>query len=77
MTLQEWREHPEYKVCMNKILKWKKGKKYTVYYCYIPEKKRWFIQTVLDDAVKQGLIESVALGLNLDLLHTEETFLRK
>ena len=74
MTITELRNHPEYTVCFDKIKSYKKGFTFTLYYEQIPRAKGNALKIVMQDAIKAGLLESVAIGLAIDGTMTDETF---
>lgn len=76
MSVEELRKHPEYKLCMDKIKKYRKGFKFTIPYYKMTTGQRNGMGVVLYDAQKQGLISSVAVDFSLDLEITEETFIK-
>lgn len=76
MQIEELRNHPEYKLCMDRIKKYRRGFKFTIPYYKMTTGQRNAMMFILRDAVKMGLIESVATGLNLELDITDETFIR-
>ncbi len=76
MTRDELRKEPGYIEAHKKIESYKKGFKFTVNYNEIPAPKRRAMEYLLDDCEKEGLIESIATGINLELERTDETFIR-
>lgn len=77
MTREELRNHPEYALCIDKIKSYPIGFKFTLNYAQIPKAKGNALKIVMADAVKQGYLESIAIGLALDGTFTDETFMRK
>ena len=76
MTIQEFREHPEYALCMRKITGYKTGFKFTLNWSEIPRAKANALKIVIRDAMEQGLIENVADGWSLEGQLVSETFRR-
>ena len=76
MTRVELRNEPGYIDAHKKIEKYPKGFEFTVYYSQIPLPKRRAMIYLLDDCEKEGLIESIAFGIGLDLERKDETFVR-
>ncbi len=76
MTTKELRAHPEYKVCMDKIIGYHPGFKFAMNYTTIPTAKANALQVVLRDAVEAGYLESVSMGYDLGMNLTDETFRR-
>lgn len=74
MTIAELRNHKEYELCMNKIKAYKKGFELTLNYSQIPTAKANALKIVMRDAIEQGLLESIAIGLSLEGIQTDETF---
>ena len=76
MTREELRKEPGYIEAHQKIENYKKGFKFTVNYNEMPAPKRRGMEFLLADCEKEGLIESRAIGINLSLERTDETFVR-
>lgn len=76
MQIEEFRKHPEYKLCMDKIKKYRKGFKFTIPYYKMTAGQRNGMSVVLYDAQKQGLISSVAVSYSLGLEITDETYIK-
>ena len=76
MTREELRREPGYIEAHQKIESYKKGLEFTVYYNQMPAPKRRAMEYLLDDCEKEGLIESKAIGVSLELERTDETFVR-
>jgi hypothetical protein len=74
MTIEQFRKHPEYEVCMTKIRKYKKGFKFTIAYYKMTVGQANALKAVMRDAVEMGLVKSVAIGLSLEGVQTDETF---
>lgn len=76
MTTKELRAHPEYKVCIDKIIGYTPGFKFTLNYTTIPTAKANALKLILRDAVEEGYLESISMGYDLDMNLTDETFRR-
>lgn len=76
MTRDELRKEHGYIEAYNKIKNYPQGFRFTIYYSEIPEAKCRALEIILDDCEKEGLIESVAIGIGLDLERKDETFVR-
>ena len=76
MTNDELRNHPEYKVCMDKITAYPVGFKFTMNWDRIPAAKANALKIILRDACQMGLIEQIATGVGLDLRVHDETYIR-
>ena len=74
MTVQEVRNHEEYEICFRKIKAYPIGFEFTINYSKIPKPQCNALKIVLQDAIEQGLLESVAVGVALDGTFTDETF---
>ncbi len=74
MTIAELRNDKEYELCMNKIKAYKKGFEFTLNYSQIPTAKANALKIIMQDAIEQGLLESIAIGLSLEGKFTDETF---
>ena len=74
MTYDKIRNHPEYALCMKKINAYRKGFEFTLNYARIPTPQANALKIVMRDAVEQGLVESIAIGLSLEGTQTDETF---
>lgn len=76
MTVQELRNHEEYALCFKKIKAYRKGFEFTLNYSAIPIPQGNALKIVMRDAIEQGYIESIAIGLALDGTQVDETFRR-
>ena len=74
MTIQEVRNHEEYALAFKKIRAYKKGFEFTLNYEQIPVPQGNALKIVMRDAVAQGLLESIALDLDINGKQTAETF---
>lgn len=76
MTIIELRNSEEYAKCMRKIEGYSKGFEFTVPYWKMTKEQANAMKIILQDAVRKGLIESIRIGLSLELVETDETFRR-
>lgn len=76
MTIDELRNNPEYKACMDKITGYHVGFKFTTHWDRIPVAKANSLKIILRDACEMGLIEQIATGVGLDLRVHDETYIR-
>ena len=76
MNTAELRNHPDYKLCMDKIRSYRKGFEFTLNYAKIPTPQANALRIIMRDAIADGLVESIALGLSLEMENTDETFRR-
>lgn len=76
MNVNELRAHPEYKVCMDKIRNYREGFEFTVRFDLMRIGQANTMKVILRDAVDQGLIESLSIGLSLEGVVTDEKFRR-
>ena len=76
MNAIEFRAHPEYKKCMDKIISYRKGFVFTVDYTQMSTAKANALKIVMADAVKAGYLDLLSIGLALDGTETDETFKR-
>ena len=76
MTREELRKEPGYIEAHQKVENYPKGFKFTINYSEIPAPKRRAMEYLLNDCKREGLIESVAIGIGLDLERKDETFVR-
>lgn len=74
MTIQELRNHEEYALAFKKIRAYKKGFEFTLNYAQIPTPQANALKIIMRDAIEQGLLESIAIGLSLEGKQTDETF---
>ena len=74
MTIQELRNHEEYALAFKKIRAYKKGFEFTLNYAQIPTPQANALKIIMQDAIEQGLLESIAIGLSLEGKQTDETF---
>ena len=76
MTIAEVRKSKEYAKCVSKIKNYKKGFEFTLYAERIPRPQWNALMVVLDDCVKNGLLENISFGIYLDMNVTEKTYKR-
>ena len=76
MTLEELRNSEDYKKAVDKIKGYSKGFEFTVYYNQMNTPLKNAMYKILKDCTDQGLIESIQMGVNLDMEITDETFRR-
>lgn len=74
MTIPEFRETKDYKQATKKIQNYPHGFKFTLKYSEIPEGKANALKIIMEDCIKQSLLESVSIELALDGTQTAETF---
>lgn len=72
MTIDELRNHPEYKICMDKITAYPVGFKFIMNWDRIPNA----LKIILRDACERGIIDQIATGVGLDLRVHDETYIR-
>lgn len=66
MTISELREHPEYAKCFKKIRSYPKGFDFLIKWKDIPRAKANALRIVMDDAIEQGLLESLRIREDLN-----------
>ena len=76
MTLEELRNSEDYKKAVDKIKGYNKGFVFTIYYNQMNTPLKNAMDKILKDCTDQGLIESIQMGVNLDMEITDETFRR-
>lgn len=76
MTREEARQHDGYKEAYAKIESYRKGFEFTINFSVIPKAKANGLRLILKDAVNNGLLESIAFGLDINGNIKEETFKR-
>ena len=76
MTVEEVRNHKEYFLVMEKIRSYPKGFEFTLNYARIPTPKCNALKIIMEDAIQNGLLESVALGVSIEGKFVDETFRR-
>lgn len=76
MTIEEMRKTEEYTKIVQKVKKYRKGFEFTLDAERIPKPQWNALMVVLDDCIKDGLLESVSFGLDLAMNITEKTYKR-
>ena len=76
MTIQELRQTKDYAEAMNKIKNYSKGFTFILNYAEIPKEKANALRIIMQDCIKDGIVESVSFGLALNGEQTSETFKR-
>lgn len=76
MTATELREHPEYKVAMDKIIAYRPGFTFRMDWTEIPVAKGNALKVILRDAIDEGYLESVSMEYDLDMNLTAESYKR-
>lgn len=76
MTREELRKEPGYIEAHQKIEKYSKGFKFTVYYNQMPAPKRRAMEYLLEDCRKEKLIDIISIGESLSGDITEETYVK-
>lgn len=65
MTATEFRNHKEYKICIDKVKSYPKDFEFTLNWSTIPKAKGNALKIVMRDCIEMGLLKSVSTGLNL------------
>lgn len=76
MTKSEFIQSKEYAEMMNKIRNYTKGFEFMLKYGDIPKAKGNALRIVTEDSIKEGILESIAIGLTLQGEPVEETYRR-
>lgn len=76
MTREQLRKTTDYAEAMNKIRKYPKGSRFTLYYSSIPRARANALEILMHDCIKMGLVESVSIGIALPGIKADETFRR-
>lgn len=76
MTKAEFRKTKEYADAVNKIRNQRVGFKFTIPYHKMSKGLKNAMDVVTSDCVREGIIESISIGVNLAGEWTEETFKR-
>lgn len=76
MTISELRETKNYTQAIKKVQNYPQDFKFTLKYSEIPEGKVNALKIIMEDCIKQNLLESVSIELALDGTQTAETFIR-
>ena len=76
MTKDELRHSKEYQDMMNRIQSYPQGFTFTLRYVDIPKAKGNALRIITHDAIKQGLLESISIGLSIAGEFEEESYKR-
>lgn len=76
MTKAEFRKSKEYKESMEKIKKYPKGFTFSLKYGEIPKAKGNALRILTEDCIKNGILESISIGLNIHGEFVEEEYKR-
>ena len=76
MTKQELRETKDYKEAIEKIKAYRKGFEFTLDYASIPKAKGNALRIITKDCIDAGIIESIAIGVDLQGNFCDETYRR-
>lgn len=76
MTKAEFRKSKEYAESMEKIKNYPKGFKFSLKYGEIPKAKGNALRILTEDAIKNGILESISIGLNIHGEFVEEEYRR-
>ena len=76
MRIQELRQSKDYADIINKIKKYPKDYTFTLNYSEIPKAKVNALRIIMEDCIKKGIVESIAIGLAINGEQTDETFER-
>ena len=76
MNRVEFRESKEYKDAVERIKSYSKGFNFTLPYYKMTKGQKNAMHIIVDDCIKEKIIDSVSFGLDLTGNITEETFIR-
>lgn len=76
MTREQLRKTTDYAEAMNKIRKYPKGFRFTLYYSSIPRARANALEILMHDCIKMELVESISIGIALPGIKADETFRR-
>ena len=76
MTVEQLRKSEEYFKTIDKIRRYPKGFRFTLYYSSIPRASANALETLMHARLKMGLVESVSIGIALPGIKADETFRR-
>lgn len=76
MTVQELRKSEGYAEAVKKIKGYQKGSTFTVEYNRLPKTNANALKEVLNDCCKEGIIDSIRMGIALNGKLVDETFVR-
>lgn len=74
MTKAEFLKSKEYREMMDKIRSYSKGFEFTIPFYKMTSEQKNAMNVVLRNAVEEGLIESISIGLSLEGNITEEKY---
>ena len=76
MTVQKMRETKDYKEAVEKIKGYSIGFEFTLNYATIPKEKGNALRIITKDLIDKGILESIAIGIDLQGNFCEETYRR-
>lgn len=76
MTKQELRETKDYKEAVEKIKGYSIGFEFTLNYASIPKAKGNALKIITRDCIDAGILESIAIGIDLEGNFCDETYRR-
>ena len=76
MTKEEFRMSQEYAESMQKIKNYPKGFTFSLKYGEIPKAKGNALRILTEDAIKNGILETISFGLNIQGDCVEEEYRR-
>ena len=76
MTVEQLRESEEYFKALDKIRRYSKGFRFTLFYSDIPRAKANALEILMHDCIEMGLVESISIGIALPGIKADETFKR-
>ena len=76
MTVQEMRETKDYKEAIEKIKSYSIGFEFTLNYAAIPKAKGNALRIITKDMIEAGILESIAIGVDLQGNFCDETYRR-
>lgn len=77
MTKAEFKESKEYREMIDKIKGYPEGFKFTLKYAEIPKAKANALEIVTQDCIDMGILESIAIDLDIQGNFVAETYRRK
>ena len=76
MTVYELRQTKDYKEAVEKIKRHRKGFEFTLNYAEIPKAKGNALKVITKDCIENGILESIAIGLDIQGNFVDETYRR-
>ena len=76
MTKAEFLKSKEYEDMMEKIRSYRQGFEFTIPFYKMTQQQKNGMNIVLHDAVEEGLIESIQIGVSIEGNFTDETYKR-